>query len=213
MNSMFRFSKPSFNSPSERRFARLMMEQLETRDCPAIIALNPVVSAPDEIQVSGQITDSPTAGMHIQFSGAISGYAVTDEFGAFSFISDQATEGTIYAVGLDGEIEITNIANVEITVEEVEIFGNEAPQIFIDTVTNEALSWTFTGRVTDDESVDGLTVLFGGVLDGEYTTVNADGTFTFTCYLTEAQSQSAFVTALTTDWWGLDSNLAESYLA
>jgi len=72
--------------------------------------------------------------------------------------------------------------------------------------TSEAGFWQFTGQVTDDKSVSGLVVSFGGLLDGETATVNQDGIFSFTIFL--PLSTIGSVTAITTDLDDLDSNLA-----
>jgi hypothetical protein len=67
--------------------------------------------------------------------------------------------------------------------------------------------WTFTGQVIDDESVHGLIIEFGGLLEGESTMVRADGTFELTIML----DPNAFgiATAVTTDWDGIMSHQVE----
>ncbi len=64
--------------------------------------------------------------------------------------------------------------------------------------------WIFTGRVTDDTSVAGLVIRFGGLLNGSTATVNEQGVFQFT--KTFAQGTTGTVTAVTTDADGLTSN-------
>jgi len=63
--------------------------------------------------------------------------------------------------------------------------------------------WTFTGTVTDDDVVVGLTITFGGILSGYTATVMSDGSFEFSIDL----EQVGTVTAQTTDFEGLDSDL------
>lgn len=69
--------------------------------------------------------------------------------------------------------------------------------------------WTFEGTV-DDENVMGLTIIFGGVLDGHQVVVNGDGTFSYSLQLTP--DQEGLVTARTTDEYGENSNIAEDWI-
>ncbi len=64
----------------------------------------------------------------------------------------------------------------------------------------------FYGTVIDDAPVAGLTIRFGGIIDGKTTTVNADGTFELIVELPPGTNGTA--TAQTTDGDGLDSNVA-----
>jgi hypothetical protein len=68
--------------------------------------------------------------------------------------------------------------------------------------------WTFTGQVTDDQSVAGLVVTLGGLpsLNGVTATVNSQGWFSITVRLQAGESGTA--TAQTNDWWGMASNTA-----
>ena len=75
---------------------------------------------------------------------------------------------------------------------------------------NEAGFWLFTGEVSDDESVAGLEVRFGGLLHGEVATVGSDGTFSITILLPPGVQGT--VTAITTDDDGLDSNEAREWI-
>lgn len=69
--------------------------------------------------------------------------------------------------------------------------------------------WTFEGTVWD-ENVMGLTIVFGGVLDGHQVLANGDGTFSYSLQLTP--DQEGLVTAQTTDEYGEDSNIAEDWI-
>ncbi|MGA2799677.1 MAG: hypothetical protein ABSE63_19005 [Thermoguttaceae bacterium] len=73
--------------------------------------------------------------------------------------------------------------------------------------------WTFSGKVYDpDDSVEGMTVYFGGVL-GEYgftATVDADGNFSITKEIPDLEGGIA--TAQTYDWSLKPSNLAQCYV-
>jgi hypothetical protein len=71
--------------------------------------------------------------------------------------------------------------------------------------------WTFTGQVIDDESVHGLIIEFGGLLEGESTMVRADGTFELTIMLDP--NAVGIATAVTTDWDGIMSHQVECTVA
>ena len=68
--------------------------------------------------------------------------------------------------------------------------------------------WTFSGQVTDDQSVAGLIVNLGGLpsLQGVTATVNSQGWFSVTVQL--GSNESGTATAQTTDVGGLASNVA-----
>jgi hypothetical protein len=67
--------------------------------------------------------------------------------------------------------------------------------------------WTFSGTVIDQNPA-GLTVTFGGLpsLQGQVATTNASGYFSLTVQLQPGECGMA--TAQTTDWAGLQSNVA-----
>ena len=87
-------------------------------------------------------------------------------------------------------------------------YGFIAPEIsdFLATESTPGM-WTFTGRVSDDESVHGLLVHFGGVLEGESTMVREDGTFELIILLDP--NTVGIATAVVTDWDGITSETAE----
>jgi hypothetical protein len=68
--------------------------------------------------------------------------------------------------------------------------------------------WTFSGQVTDDQSVAGLVVTLGGLpsLAGVTVTVNSQGWFSITVQL--GPNESGTATAQTTDAGGLAPNVA-----
>jgi len=193
-------ARPSFNSSRDERFSRLSVERLETRDCPAAITLNAAVVCGSLVELSGQVTDAPSTGVSVHFSGAVYHSTFTQPDGSFSLFADVASLGTVHAVAYDENgIEISSIADAEIT--------SNAPQIVLTSVTNSNGNyWTITGHVTD-ENPGGLVVRFGGPASGWTTTVKANGAFTVTCYIDENYAYGS-LTAMTTDWWGLDSNTA-----
>jgi hypothetical protein len=87
-------------------------------------------------------------------------------------------------------------------------YGSVAPIIvsFIGTQSTPGM-WTFTGQVNDDESVHGLMVNFGGMLEGESTMTRPDGTFEFSILLDP--NATGIVTVTVTDYDGLTSEESE----
>jgi hypothetical protein len=70
--------------------------------------------------------------------------------------------------------------------------------------------WTFTGSVLDDKSVEGLLVDFGGLLEGQSTMVQADGSFELS--FTFPEGTTGWVTATVTDWDGITSEEVMFYV-
>jgi hypothetical protein len=90
-------------------------------------------------------------------------------------------------------------------------YGNISPEILNFSGTNGGAGWwTFSGQVIDDSSVDGLTVTFGGLLEGHTTTVGTDGTFEHVANL--PSGTSGVVTATVTDRDGLTSETVYWYV-
>lgn len=86
---------------------------------------------------------------------------------------------------------------------------NQAPVIFNFTASHSVGNfWTFSGQVSDDQSVAGLVVTLGGLpsLQGVTATVNAQGWFSVTVQL--GSNESGTATAQTTDAGGQASNIA-----
>jgi hypothetical protein len=70
--------------------------------------------------------------------------------------------------------------------------------------------WTFTGRVVDDESVHGLIVTFGGLLEGRSCVTFSDGSFALSNLF--PAGTSGWVTATVTDWDGIVSEEVMFYV-
>lgn len=85
---------------------------------------------------------------------------------------------------------------------------NMPPQIVDFTWANNLGSvYVFSGRVIDERPA-GLTVTFGGVLEGHSATTDADGIFVFAKVI--GPDDVGIVSASTVDDLGLDSNVALS---
>lgn len=219
---MFRIRNGSRYGSSNRRVS-LELERLETRDCPSDIGLTapasgstmtapaasqtaaPVISldirygTQRTVTLFGQVTGGDAAGYTVTFSGVVSGSTTTDQSGAFSYTAQASSLGKVSATATSSSGQTSNVAQVDVK--------STAPTIVSFTAV-EGLNnlWTFSGRVTD-ESPAGLIVTLGGVQGLSVTaTVGADGWFSVTVQLAENITGTA--TAKTTDWWGLDSNVA-----
>ncbi len=153
----------------------------------------------DTITLSGTLTDVDPAGQTLAVSGAAPGPVVTDANGKFSFTVASAGAGTIDVSDTDLWGETSNTAEVNA--------ANPAPVVRNFTAIDENLNtWLFQGNVIGN-SVAGLTINFGGLqsLAGQTTTVNSDGSFSFTTTLAACESGTA--TAQTTQN-GNNSNIA-----
>jgi hypothetical protein len=151
------------------------------------------------VTLSGTVTDVDAGSLTITFSGEVTGSVRTNPNGSFSYTAAAAGPGSVTASTVDLWNQASNNATVYLT--------DQAPTITNFQATQGPSGWTFTGTVTCyDQSSAGLTVTFGGFPDlaGKTTTVQANGTFTFTIQLSSSDHGSA--DAVTTDWWGLTSN-------
>jgi hypothetical protein len=88
------------------RRARLGVEALETRDCPAAPAITSFSAAVLDhcrVQLTGTVADENPATATVHFSGAVSDTATPDANGHFSVVVDAAYLGAIDAVAEDDE--------------------------------------------------------------------------------------------------------------
>lgn len=115
-------------------------------------------------------------------------------------------------VPLEGELVSENREQADQTASACDGYGsNLAPEI-------SNFSWrldannivVFSGTVSDDVPPSGLVVRFGGLLSGESAIVHPDGTFTFS--ITLDPPVSGWISAVTTDECGEDSNTAYTYV-
>jgi hypothetical protein len=86
----------------------------------------------------------------------------------------------------------------------------DTPQMATLTATKNGNQWTITGTVADDGASEGKTVDFGGVLDGNETTIGPGGSFTITITLPPGTTGEG-----TADWVdseGLRSNVGTVYI-
>ena len=156
----------------------------------------------NSVTLSGKMTDVDAGGRYVTISGASSGMTMTNSTGDFSFTTTPMNLGAIHASATNQWGQVANSTDITVT--------NNRPVIedFV-AIHNYGNLWTFQGRVTD-ESPMGLTVHFGGMpsLNGQTATVQGDGSFTSTRYLTDGETGTA--TASTTDYYGQASDLASA---
>jgi hypothetical protein len=154
----------------------------------------------NHVTLNGTLTDIDAGSRTISISGVAGGTATTDSSGNFSLATTATALGDIYATETDLWSQVSNTAKVTAT-DNHPVIADFAAINVSDNV------WTFQGSVSD-ENAEGLVVRFGGLmsLSGQTATVQADGTFSYTCTLTGMDTGTA--TAITTDWWGQDSNQA-----
>jgi hypothetical protein len=152
------------------------------------------------VTLSGRVTDAQAGACTVQFTGVATGSTTTNADGTYSLTVSASQLGTVQATAQNPWAQVSSPAQVTLT--------SAPPSITNFQAIRGALNvWTFQGRVTD-ASAPGLVVRFGGLpsLAGQTTTVGSDGWFYFTVRLQDGEQGTA--SAQTTNWWGLDSNLA-----
>jgi hypothetical protein len=152
-----------------------------------------------QVTLSGKVTDAQPGGMTVTFSGVATGSVVTNADGTFSKTLTATALGTIYATTQDVWGLSSAAAQVTVT--------NSAPSITLFANNVSGNLWTFSGKVMD-EYAPGLTVTFSGTpsVDGKTVIVQSDGTFSLT--VTLQPGETGWIYATTTDWWGVQSNIA-----
>jgi hypothetical protein len=188
--------KPARTGTPASRRSRLVLEQLETRDCPATL---PVISgfivAPMPghfVSVSGYVSDANPANVYVQLSGAISGTTFTNPLGGFHLIARGDVPGEIEAKAIDGQQLWSNPAAANLNV--------AAPSLTLSVLPGIGHSVVLTGSVTDIDA-GLLTVNFTGAVT-DSVTVGANGNY----MLTTANATLGQVQAQTTNMWGVSSN-------
>lgn len=177
-----------------RRSTPLCLERLEDRLCPAeTISLNVTYLPGSEATFSGHLQNQngPMANQVINLTGPVQASTTTDSQGNYSVTQAVPQLGTEYAASADG---LSNIAQFTLQGGGVTI-GN-----FSATDLGNGY-WLFSGTVSG-ASTQGAVVNFSGItpLQGQSTSVNADGTFSF--YATVPPDQIGTVNAQAIDWWG-----------
>jgi hypothetical protein len=210
MNALF----PTPRRGSRRGF-RPSLECLESRDCPSTLGNDEVNLPPNitlelqmlqqnQVRLSGRVTDETPAGLTVNFTGVYAGSCLTGSDGRFSFTTPVSSIGSIFGATVDPVGARSNIAKVNVK--------SSAPVIVaFQAELQEDNVWVISGRVSD-ESPAGLTVYLNGlgIINNVAVTVRADGTFSYTVSI--PADTHGVITAQTTDWFGLNSAIAETYV-
>jgi hypothetical protein len=152
------------------------------------------------VTLSGRVSDEHPGGLTVNFGGVIMGSAITNTDGTFSVTLQASDLGQVQATTTDmwGVSSAAAAATV----------ANNAPQLVAASAVEGSNNvWTIQGTVSD-ECAQGLTVTFSGLpsVEGKTVTVSANGTF---CLIVTLQTgECGTISALTTDWWGITSNLS-----
>lgn len=176
-----------------------------TNDEPTINGLALDYGHHTAITITGQVIDEDPDGLTVYISGAANGTAITDANGNFTL---QVADG------------FASMGELEVSVEDVWgqpgsdwtlITGDNSPQI-VDFWTHVGGSGLLTvrGTVTDEDPV-GLTVVINFWGNDYEVTTDSDGDFIWQLQLEEGQED--FLTVVAFDWWGLESEASEAYVA
>jgi hypothetical protein len=184
-------------TPRAQRRARLNVEQLEGRDCPAApsISLSTQQLSDGRVRAWGTVTDERPNNITVQIGGVISATTYTLVGGMFIWEGTASGPGTVTADCTDDENLPAPQATATLT--------NNAPTITLNVSYGAGKQVTLSGLVTD-ETAGGRTVTLSGQVNATVVT-NADGTFTWT----GDAAALGTVTAGTVDFWGATSNTAQ----
>jgi hypothetical protein len=179
------------------RRARLVLEALEARDCPAApqLTLAGVTLTGHNARLSGQVTADNPETVEITFGGVMMGTISPGSSGAYSYTASAGSLGTVTAVARDAAGLTSDTAQVQLT--------SDPPSVQLSVTYGQNRAVTLSGTVSD-ESPDGRLVTFTGSATGTTTTA-ADGTFSVQLPATSLGA----VQAVTTDPWGLTSAAAQ----
>ncbi|MEX2120708.1 MAG: hypothetical protein WD847_14035 [Pirellulales bacterium] len=160
-------------------------------------------SGPDRmVTITGWIFDEAPGGLTVTFTGVVSGSAVANSGGEFTYTTQASGLGTITAT-------TTDVWGLSSSPVNENVISNAPTITYFNASADLDGFWKFEGHVSD-EWREGLVVTFGGLLAGHTATVNASGYFYIMVQMQPgAQGE---VTAQTTDWWGLDSNIKSDWV-
>lgn len=192
------FSRRRRQSPPARpRSFRPTLERLEARDCPSTITLTAAVGSNNVVMLSGQVTGTPSpGGLTVQLTGTANGYATTDASGNFRVTLQASGPGQESASTTDGQ---SNTATTMVQMATIDDFGY---------IEGPARTFQFVGHVTG--GVEGEKVNLGGIKDlqGQSTTLDANGSFSVTVILDGLPDDNGDAWAQVVDANGVTSNMA-----
>jgi hypothetical protein len=163
-----------------------------------VLSLSISYGSQHNVTLSGQLTDLDAGSGSVSISGVAGGTAVTDSSGNFSLTTMASALGEVDATATDAWGQASNIATVMVS-DTAPVIQNFA------VIRGAGNTWTFQGSVVTGYA-EGLVVTFGGhsSIAEQTAIVGADGTFSVT--LTLPPGAYFCASAITTDWWGLDSD-------
>jgi hypothetical protein len=150
------------------------------------------------VTLSGRLTDFDAGNRSVSISGVAAGTPVTDSSGNFSLTTTASALGEVDATETDLWGQASNTATVMVS--------DTAPVIQnFQVIHGIGNTWIFQGNVVAGHA-EGMVVTFAGLpeIAGQTATVQADGTFSVALTLPDGVQFTA--SAVTTDWWGLNSD-------
>jgi hypothetical protein len=153
------------------------------------------------VTISGQVMDSSPAGLTVTLSGMVTGTTITDANGFYTFTVDASGLGQVLVSTVDAGGLASNVAQVTVACAAPQINDFLAQHLVFD-------FWTVSGTVNAPDAAS-LVITLGGLLSlaNVQVTVQSDGSFTYTWELANP-FEAGIVTAVTTDCWGQQSNIA-----
>jgi hypothetical protein len=174
------------------------------QNLPPSISYQVEQSGPGQFRIFGVVTDEDPNLATVNIGGVVSGSTTPDINGQYSYTFNSTILGgmNIRAVDSIGQNSYFQYFYLP----------NQAPVIAPFTASQQGYAWIIQGRVAD-EAPAGLTVTFhSGIpsIDGRTTTVLSDGSFFIVAFL--KWGESGIVSADTTDWFGVASNTAYTWV-
>ncbi|HID76459.1 MAG TPA: hypothetical protein EYP56_10735 [Planctomycetaceae bacterium] len=174
-----------------------------TSDLPSITSVEVIYGHHTEVTIKGRVIDEDPDGLTVQFYGVLNGSTTTDENGDFSYYVEsgyaELGDVPIYVEDVFGQGGSTTVT----------LTGDEPPSIInYQTQVDASGMLTVTGTVVDEDPV-GLTVVITFLDMQEEVVTDEDGDFFW--YYQMQQGEEGWVSAVAYDWWGLESDLVESY--
>ncbi len=192
------FPPKTRTSPVNKQRAILQVEVLESRDCPAALAVAPqitsftaTVQSGHQVLLSGTIMDSSPTAAVVNFGGIATGSVTPDASGHFQVLENISQLGTVFAAVTDPGGSVSSTAQATVS--------DPGISLNLSAVQGPNRTVTITGQVSCN-SPAGLTVTLSGIVSGSVTT-NTDGTFTFT----GVASALGQIYATVTDIWGVSA--------
>src|SRR5437879_1224316 len=174
MFGLFRSAHPKSHSHRAPR-ARLELEQLEERNCPAAPSVSGLTATHigSWLVVEGTVTDEAPAAAQVRLGGALNNTITPDASGWFGYVAAYGSGTQVTAQATDNENLTSSTATANINTP-----ANANPFVMFSVSYGSQRQITVTGKVVD-ESPGGLTVTISGMASGTATT-DSSGNFSLT---------------------------------